>query len=93
MTLYRAKLPAALDDLRKSYRIIGAAPESGESAMKPVGGKPAALVLGNEERGLDPNVLAACDAIATIPGSGRVQSLNVAAAAAILIHALSRGRS
>ena len=93
VTIYRAKLPAVLDDLRQSYRIIGAAPESGESAVKLAGGKTPALVLGNEERGLDPKVLAACDAIATIPGSGQVQSLNVAAAAAILIHALNRGRS
>ena len=31
----------------------------------------------------------ACDAIVTIPGSGLVQSLNVAASAAILLHALA----
>jgi TrmH RNA methyltransferase len=32
---------------------------------------------------------AACDARVTLPGSGRVESLNVSVAAAVLIHALS----
>ena len=32
----------------------------------------------------------ACEQIVTIPGTGLVQSLNVAASAAILLHALSR---
>jgi TrmH RNA methyltransferase len=45
------------------------------------------LVLGNEEDGLRPATLKACDEIVTIPGSGLVQSLNVAASAAILIYA------
>jgi RNA methyltransferase, TrmH family len=44
------------------------------------------LILGNEEKGLDPATLAVCDEVVTIPGSGGVQSLNVAAAAAILIY-------
>jgi TrmH RNA methyltransferase len=35
-------------------------------------------------------VEAACTRLVTIPGSGRVESLNVSAAAAILIHALGR---
>ena len=52
--------------------------------------RPLALVLGNEEHGLPPATLAACEAIVTIPGSGLVQSLNVAASAAILLHALAR---
>jgi len=42
------------------------------------------------ETGLDPATLAECDEVVTIPGSGRVQSLNVAAAAAILIYQLTR---
>ena len=54
------------------------------------GDLPVALVVGNEETGLDPATIAACDEVMTIPGSGRVQSLNVAAAAAILIYTLTR---
>lgn len=89
LTLHRVRLPAALGDLRRSYRIVGTAPGGGRPP-KPGGGKPPALILGNEEQGLGPAVLALCDEIAAIPGSGQVQSLNVAAAAAILIHALTR---
>ena len=89
VTLCRAALPAALSDLRQSYRIVGAALGRGEAVAPRRGGKPPALVLGNEETGLDAATLAACDEIVTIPGSGRVQSLNVAAAAAILIYALT----
>jgi TrmH RNA methyltransferase len=51
--------------------------------------RPIALVLGNEETGLDPATLAACDDVVMIPGSGRVQSLNVASAAAILIYLIT----
>ncbi len=47
--------------------------------------RPVALVLGNEEHGLSPAVAAACTALITIPGSGRVESLNVSVAAAILM--------
>jgi TrmH RNA methyltransferase len=47
-------------------------------------------VLGNEEEGLRPATLKACDEIVTIPGSGAVESLNVAASAAILIYAMAR---
>jgi RNA methyltransferase, TrmH family len=86
LTLYQAPLPAALAGLRQGYRIVGAALGLGAPLGRRLGGKPPALILGNEEKGLDPATLAACDEVVTIPGSGRVQSLNVAAAAAILIH-------
>jgi TrmH RNA methyltransferase len=49
-----------------------------------------ALVLGNEERGISPDVLAACRRQIRIEGSGRIQSLNVAQATAVLLHALTR---
>ena len=50
--------------------------------------KPVALVLGNEEMGLSSEVAGACTRLVTIPGSGRVESLNVSVAAAILMWAL-----
>jgi TrmH RNA methyltransferase len=80
-----------LQQLRRSYRVIGTAAENG----KPIdelrrSDRPLALVLGNEEHGSPATTLKACDAIATIAGSGFVQSLNVAASAAILLHALAR---
>jgi tRNA (guanosine-2'-O-)-methyltransferase len=43
------------------------------------------LALGNEDRGCSPGLLAAADQIAYIPQVGRVGSLNVAAAGAIVL--------
>lgn len=84
-------LALELKRLRPFYRVVGTA----LGAHKPLaqvlakGDRPLAVVLGNEEHGLPPATLAACEDIATLPGSGRVQSLNVAATAAILVHLLA----
>jgi tRNA (guanosine-2'-O-)-methyltransferase len=43
------------------------------------------LALGNEDRGCSPALLDAADVVAYIPQTGRVGSLNVAAAAAIVL--------
>ncbi|GMO17871.1 MAG: RNA methyltransferase [Spirochaetaceae bacterium] len=45
-----------------------------------------ALVVGNEERGLPEPVKAHCSALLRIPGSGFIESLNVAQAAALFCH-------
>ncbi len=47
------------------------------------------LVLGSEGSGLRPRVAAQCDALVSIPLHGRVESLSVSAAAAVLIYALT----
>jgi 23S rRNA (guanosine2251-2'-O)-methyltransferase len=47
------------------------------------------LVLGSEGRGLRPRVAAACDLLVRIPLHGRVASLSVASAAAVLLYAAS----
>jgi 23S rRNA (guanosine2251-2'-O)-methyltransferase len=52
-----------------------------------------ALVLGSEGRGLRPRVASACDALVSIPIRGRVESLSVAAAAAILVYQTVRDGS
>ena len=48
------------------------------------------LALGNEDHGLSPATLAACDAVAFLPQLGRVGSLNVATAAAISLYEVRR---
>jgi TrmH RNA methyltransferase len=92
LDLYRATdMARTLKRLAPHYRIIGTA----LGDHRPIDDvfskntKPIALVLGNEEEGLPPATLAACGEILTIPGTGHVQSLNVAATAAILIHRLA----
>jgi len=42
-------------------------------------------VIGAEGEGMDPKLVAACDRRVSIPGSGAVESLNVAAATAVLL--------
>ena len=90
LDLHRAgDLAACLRALEPHYRTVAAAPADG--AVPPSGlprDRPVALVLGNEERGVSREVLEACGSRVRIPGSGRVQSLNVAQAAAVLLHAL-----
>jgi 23S rRNA (guanosine2251-2'-O)-methyltransferase len=46
------------------------------------------LVLGSEGRGLRPRVAAACDQLVTLPMHGRIESLNVSAAAAALAYGI-----
>jgi 23S rRNA (guanosine2251-2'-O)-methyltransferase len=51
------------------------------------------LVLGSEGRGLRPRVAAACDELVSIPLRGRVASLNVSAAAAVLVYGILQRRA
>jgi TrmH RNA methyltransferase len=47
-----------------------------------------ALVVGNEEHGLPPEIKERCTALVRIPGTGAMESLNVAQAAALFLHEL-----
>jgi len=72
------------------FDVVGAATRGGAAGLgKRRPGAPWALVLGNEENGLSPASAAACTRLLTIGGGGRVESLNVSAAAAVLMHELS----
>jgi len=83
-------LPAFIHELRRYYFVIGAATHGGDPSLQMASDRPRALVLGNEEQGLAPEVAAVCDVCVTIPGSHRVESLNVSAAAAVLLWELMR---
>ncbi|OJX81187.1 RNA methyltransferase [Magnetospirillum sp. 64-120] len=87
-------LPKALERLKPHYQVVATA-LGAHLPMERIfanTGKPIALVLGNEEQGVPASTLAVCDEIVTIPGSGWVQSLNVAATTAILVHQLAARR-
>ncbi len=54
---------------------------------------PTVLVLGGEGKGLRPRVAASCDGLVALPRRGRVESLNVSAAATALLFESVRQRS
>ena len=92
LDVFRAEnIGETLRQLKASYRVLGAAVGRGLSPERIPRDRPIALVLGNEEGGLDAATLAACDEAVTIPGAGgrAVQSLNVSVAAGVLLYALS----
>jgi RNA methyltransferase, TrmH family len=79
------RLAEALDEV--GYEVVGAATRGGVKKLgKP--GAPIALALGNEETGLSPELAGVCTRLITLPGSGRVESLNVSVAGAILLDRL-----
>jgi TrmH RNA methyltransferase len=91
LDLYRTRdLPGALRAFQPHYRSVAAALTKDAAPLADLPrDRPILLVVGNEETGISPEVLAACRRPVRIPGSGRVQSLNVAQAAAVLLHQLT----
>jgi TrmH RNA methyltransferase len=88
--LYRVtNLPVTLRAIAPRFTTVAAVAHGGVAPASLPRGKPFALLLGNEEIGPTPGAIAACAQRVTLPGSGKVESLNVAQAAAVLIHALS----
>ncbi|MEI6465371.1 MAG: RNA methyltransferase [Verrucomicrobiota bacterium] len=77
----------AKDLTTAGYEVVAATTRGGrpEAPRRERGAKPVALVLGNEEHGLAPDLVAACTRAVTIPGSGKLESLNVSVAAAVLM--------
>ena len=95
VTLHRATgFAGTLKALGQHYRTIGTAlgpfPALSNLSRQP-GGKPVAVVMGNEEHGMPPDSQAACTDLVTIAGSGWVQSLNVSATTAILAFLMTKG--
>jgi 23S rRNA (guanosine2251-2'-O)-methyltransferase len=72
--------------------VWGAASDGGTSLWDADLDGGAAFVLGAEGRGLRPLVRRACDGLVSIPLAGRVESLNVSVAAAVLLYEARRRR-
>src|SRR5688500_884211 len=53
---------------------------------------PVGLVLGAEDRGISPTIRERCDAVVSIPSAGRLSSLNVAVAGAVVMYEIARRR-
>jgi TrmH RNA methyltransferase len=74
----------------RGVRVVGADGAAPASAIGFAFARPSVLVLGHEREGMSDRVRAQCDAIVAIPGTGAVESLNVAVAAGVLIAELMR---
>ncbi len=75
----------------KGFWIYAAAPKGDPPEAIDFRGK-VALVLGSEGKGIRRNVLEHCDRVVAIPMSGRLESFNVATAAAVLCYEVKRQR-
>jgi 23S rRNA (guanosine2251-2'-O)-methyltransferase len=83
-------LARALDDVAQAgFWRIGLTGEADMLLGQALGSKRVALVLGAEGEGMRHNVEAHCDALARLPISARIESLNVSNAAAVALYAAS----
>jgi len=86
-------LARALGDLKgEGFWVVGAEADGEVVPWEADLTVPLVLVLGGEDRGLGHAVRRACDLVVRIPLAGHVPSLNVAAAAAILLYEVRRQR-
>lgn len=88
-----ADLAAAADQLRKlGFQIVGASEKATVPLYDADFRKSTVVIIGNEGRGIRPELLSRCDVSVAIPLAGRVGSLNAAVAAGILFYELQRQR-
>ncbi|HEY0131422.1 MAG TPA: RNA methyltransferase, partial [Allosphingosinicella sp.] len=83
-------LARALDEMAEAgFWRIGLTGDSEMTLAEAVGPARVALVLGAEGEGMRQNTEAHCDALARLPISGRMESLNVSNAAAVALYAVA----
>jgi 23S rRNA (guanosine2251-2'-O)-methyltransferase len=83
-------LARALDEVAEAgYWRIGLAGDAEMTLAEALPAGPVALVLGAEGEGMRHNIRQHCDAIARLPMSGAIESLNVSNAAAVALYAIA----
>lgn len=86
-------LTAAVRRLKESgYRIVGATEKGAMNYTKADYTVPVAIVMGSEDTGISPEVLALCDERTAIPMVGNIGSLNVSVAAGVMLYEAVRQR-
>ena len=84
----------ALKELKeKGFWIIGSSLENARDYTAVDYKIPAALILGNEEKGIRRLTAESCDMLVKIPMKGKIQSLNVSVSAGVLLFEILRQRS
>ena len=81
------------DAKRAGHWCYGASAEARAAYDEPDYRGGVVLVLGGEGQGLRPRVAAACDELISLPLRGRIESLNVSAAGAVLMYEILQRRS
>lgn len=76
----------------EGYQVVGATEKSRKLLYDADLRKPTALVMGAEDTGISKEVLKLCDEQLAIPMIGKIESLNVSAAAAVLLFEIVRQR-
>jgi 23S rRNA (guanosine2251-2'-O)-methyltransferase len=72
--------------------VYGAAADAETAYDQPDYSGKAVIVVGSEGRGMRPKVAKSCDALVSIPQRGRIGSLNVSTATAVLLYAVLQSR-
>jgi TrmH family RNA methyltransferase len=91
--VWNLSLDEALSSLQNAgIPLVGTAPRSDLTVADWNWRAPVAVLIGNEGRGLDPHEARACEAVLRIPHRDRVESLNSAIAAAVVLYESFRQR-
>lgn len=86
-------LAAAVKDCKAAgFFVLGTDSPAPRQYSEPLYNQPVLLIVGNEHRGISPDLKKLCDAVAEIPLSGNVASLNASVAAAIVLFEMCRQR-
>jgi TrmH family RNA methyltransferase len=72
--------------------VVGAHPRASADFRSAAWRQPTLLLMGSEGPGLTPELSAACTRLVRIPMAGRIDSLNLAVATALMLYEIRRGR-
>ena len=88
-----SSISAAITDLQAfGIKVLGACEKVSQLPYEIDLKEPIALVMGNEEKGLQDDVVRSCDYLVQIPMQGEIGSLNVSVAAGVLLFEIVRQR-
>ena len=92
LPIFELENPPELEALEalEGFRLAALVPRDGVDYREADYSRPMAILLGREGAGLDPSLLAHAELALTIPMLGKVESLNVATAAALVLFEAAR---
>jgi 23S rRNA (guanosine2251-2'-O)-methyltransferase len=76
----------------EGYQIAAATEKATQSVYEADFSRPTVVVMGSEDTGISKEVLKMCDCQVAIPMRGKIESLNVSAAAAVILFEVLRQR-